>query len=116
MKQSSKIQKQRDGELCPMCGKGRTHVERLDYRLKDQNGKEFVVPDIDVEICDFCGEHIFNMQAVRKAEQIQGRPGKILLHLKPPLRAALSHQAQKNNRSITQEAYHLLEHGLQAAN
>jgi len=116
MKQSSKIQKQRDGELCPMCGKGRTHVERLDYRLKDQNGKEFVVPDIDVEICDFCGEHIFNMQAVRKAEQIQGRAGKILLHLKPPLRAALSNRAQKNNRSITQEVYHLLERGLQAAN
>jgi len=99
-----------------MCGKGTTHIKKIDYKLKDQNGKEFVVPDIDVEICDFCGEHIFNMEAVRKAEQIQGRAGRILIHLKPTMQTALSVRAQRNNRSITQEVYHLLESGLQAAN
>lgn len=61
---------QSKGELCPMCGRGTTHIEKLDYKLKDENGREFVVPDIEVEICAFCGERIFNMQAVRKTERI----------------------------------------------
>ena len=99
-----------------MCGKGTTHIKKLDYKLKDENGKEFIVPNIAVEICDFCGEHIFNMEAVRKAEQIRGQTGKILIHLKPTMQTALSVRAQKNNRSITREVYHLFESGLQAAN
>lgn len=97
-----------------MCGKGTTHIVRLDYKLKDENGKEFVVPDLDVEICDFCGEKIFNMEAVRKAEQIQGRAGKILIRLKPALQSALSARALKNKRSINQEAQYLLETSLAA--
>lgn len=97
-----------------MCGKGTTHIVKLDYKLKDENGREFVVPDLEVEICDFCGEKIFNMAAVRKAEQIQGRVGKILIRLKPALQSALSARAQKNKRSITQEAQHLLETSLAA--
>ena len=104
------------GELCPVCGRGTTHIEKLNYKLKDENGREFVVPDVEVEICDFCGERIFNMKAVRKAERIQGRVGKILIRLKPPLQAELSARAQKNSRSITQEARHLIESSLRAAN
>jgi YgiT-type zinc finger domain-containing protein len=99
-------------ELCPMCGQGRTHVEKLDYKLKDQNGKEFVVPELEVEICDFCGEHIFNMQAVRKARQAQRLSGKILIRLQPTLQNALAARAQKNKRSLAQEAQHLLETSL----
>lgn len=119
MKRQNKIsghgsQAKHQGELCPMCGKGTTHIVRLDYKLKDENGKEFIVPDLDVEICDFCGEKIFNMEAVRKAERIQGRVGKILIRLKPALQSALSARAQKNQRSITQEAQHLLETSLAA--
>jgi len=102
------------GELCPMCGKGTTHMVKLDYKLKDEKGREVVVPDLKVEICDFCGEKIFNMEAVRKAERIQGRAGKILIRLKPALQSTLSARAQKNKRSITQEVYHLLETSLAA--
>jgi YgiT-type zinc finger domain-containing protein len=116
MKRLKKIRPQTSGELCPMCGKGTTHIKKLNYKLKDESGKEFVVPDLEVEVCDFCGERIFNMQAVRKAERIQGRAGKILIHLKPTMQAALSVRAQKNNRSMTQEVYHLLETNLLAAN
>lgn len=99
-----------------MCGKGTTHMKKFDYKLRDQLGKEFVVPNLEVEVCDFCGEHIFNMKAVRKAERAQGRAGKILLHLKPPLQSELSVRAQKNKRSLKQEVYHLIEAGLHAAN
>lgn len=99
--------------LCPMCGKGTTHFEKLDYKLK---GEEFIVPDLEVEICDYCGEHIFNMKAVRKARQVQGRTGKILIRLQPTLQDMLAARAQKNKRSLKQEAHHLLESGLQAAN
>ena len=99
-----------------MCGKGTTHVERLDYKLKDENGNEFVVPQLEVEVCGFCGEHIFNMQAVRKARQAQGRTGKILIRLQPALQNALAARAQKSKRSLTQEVHHLLETSLQTAN
>lgn len=100
--------------LCPMCGQGTTHVEKLDYKLKDETGAEFTVPQLEVEVCDFCGEHIFNMQAVRKARQAQGHTGKILLRLPSALQNALASRAQKNNRSLTQEAQHLLETSLAA--
>jgi YgiT-type zinc finger domain-containing protein len=102
--------------LCPMCGKGTTRFEKLDYKLKDQSGKEFIVPDLEVEICDFCGEHIFNMQAVRKARQAQGQIGKILIRLQPALQNELAVRAQKNKRSITQEVHRLLETGLRVSN
>ncbi len=99
-----------------MCGKGTTHFEKLDYKLKDGSGKEFVVPDLKVEICDYCGEHIFNMQAVRKARQVQGRTGKLLIRLQPTLQDMLAARARKNRRSMTQEAHHLLASSFQAAN
>jgi predicted HicB family RNase H-like nuclease len=56
------------------------------------------------------------MQAVRKARQVQGRVGKILIRLQPTLREALAAQAQKNKRSLTQEVHHLLEADLRATN
>jgi len=102
--------------LCPMCGKGTTHFEKLDYKLKDRSGKEFVVPGLEVETCDVCGEHVFNMEAVRKAREIQSRTGEILIRLQPALQDALAARARKNKRSITREVYHLLERSLQAAN
>jgi len=102
--------------LCPMCGKGTTRFEKLDYKLKDRSGKEFVVPDLEVETCAVCGEHIFNMEAVRKAREVQSRTGEILIRLQPTLQDALAARARKNKRSITQEVSHLLESGLQAAN
>lgn len=100
-------------ELCPLCGRGSTHIERLDYKIEDEEGNEFVVPQLEVEICDFCGEHIFNMQAVRQARELIGhRSGKIVIRLKPGLQNALAARAHKNNRSISQEARHLLETSL----
>lgn len=102
--------------LCPMCGKGTTRFEKLDYKLKDRSGKEFIVPDLEVETCNVCGEHVFNMEAVRKAREVQSRAGEILIRLQPTLQEALATRARKNKRSITREAYHLLERGLQAAN
>ena len=101
-------------EICPMCGQGTTHLEKLDYKLKDENGAEFIVPQLEVEICDFCGEHIFNMAAVREARAVQGNTGKILLHLQPALQNALAARARNNNRSLAQEAQHLLETSLGA--
>ena len=98
--------------LCPVCGQGTTRVRKVDYKLKDENGKEFIVPDIQVEVCDFCGECIFNMDAVSKARQIIGAPYKILIRLNPETHATLATRAQKSKRSITDEVYHLLEQSL----
>jgi len=101
--------------LCPVCGQGTTLVQKMDYILKDENGKEFIVPDLQVEVCDFCGERIFNMEAVNKARQIIGAPHKILIRLRPELHYTLTTRAQKSKRSITEEAQHLLEESLREA-
>ena len=97
---------------CPICGKGTTSIQKVDYRLKDENGKEFIVPDLKVEVCDFCGERIFNMGAVYKARQILGAPYRILIRLKPELHDTLTTLAQNSKRSITEEVHHLLEKSL----
>jgi hypothetical protein len=52
-----------------MCGRGKTRMVKMDYKLAGENGKEFIVPKLEVEVCDFCGEQIFNMEAVRKARK-----------------------------------------------
>jgi YgiT-type zinc finger domain-containing protein len=65
---------------CPMCGQGKTHIMKIDYKLKDENGKTFTVPELNVEVCDFCGEQIFNMDAVRKARKAQGATNKLLMN------------------------------------
>ena len=101
--------------LCPVCGQGAIQIQKIDYRLKDENGKEFIVPDLQVEVCDFCGERIFNMQAVTKARKIIGGPHKIVLRLGPELHYTLTNRAQKAKRSITEEAQHLLEQSLREA-
>jgi hypothetical protein len=48
------------------------HEKFYKIKRRDARGKTFG-----------CGEKIFNMEAVRKAERIQGRVGKILIRLKP---------------------------------
>ena len=101
---------------CPLCGQGTTRVQKIDYKLNDENGKEFVVPDLEVEVCDFCGERIFNMDAVSKARRILGSPHKILIRLKPELHDTLVTRAQKSRRSLTEEAEHLLAESLREAN
>lgn len=95
-----------------MCGKGRTHVTKTDYHLRDENGAEFVVPDLEVEECDHCGQRIFNMQAVRKARQTLGANPKLLIHLKPDLHKTLVNRAQKSNRSLDEEVQRLIEESL----
>lgn len=98
--------------LCPICGQGTTRAQKIDYRLQDEKGKTFIVPDIEVEVCDFCGERIFNIAAVRKARQIIGAQYKILINLEPEMHATLATLAQKSKRSITEEVQHLLEASL----
>lgn len=101
---------------CPMCGQGKTHIMKIDYKLRDENGKTFTVPELDVEVCDFCGEQIFNMDSVRKARKAHGATNKLLIRLRPEMHAALASSARKSKRSMTQEAHHLLEESLRAAN
>jgi hypothetical protein len=67
------------------------HEKFYKIKRRDARGKTFG-----------CSEKNLPMEAMRKAERIQGRGGKILIRLKPALQSALSARAQKNNRSITQ--------------
>jgi len=98
--------------LCPICGQGTTRVQKVDYKLKDEKGKNFIIPDLEIEVCDFCGERIFNIGAVYRARQILDAPYKILIPLEPEMHATLRTLAQKSKRSITEEVRHLLQESL----
>ncbi len=98
-----------------MCGQGTTHIIKLDYKIKDEHGREFVVPDLEVEECDLCGEQIFNMEAVRKARQVMGTAEKLSIRLKPDLRARLINRAKRSKRSLNEEVQLLIEESLREA-
>ena len=101
--------------LCPLCGRGATHVQKIDFGLNDKSAKEFTISDIEVEVCDFCGERIFNMDAVSKARQVLGTRQKILIRLKPEVHETPVTRAQRSRRSVTEEAQHLPEESLREA-
>ncbi len=105
-------QHKKNGDLCPMCGQGTTRTIRIDYKIKDERGLEFVVPDLEVKECDFCGELIFNMAALRKARQQMGATEKLSIRLKPDLHATLLSRAKRSKRSLNEEVQHLIEESL----
>ena len=42
--------------LCPACDTGQLRAQRLDYTVTAADGVKVVVPNLQVEVCDHCGE------------------------------------------------------------
>jgi putative zinc finger/helix-turn-helix YgiT family protein len=42
--------------LCPICGTGQLRPQQIDYTITLDDGNKVTTPNLQVEICDHCGE------------------------------------------------------------
>ncbi|MBI2346765.1 MAG: YgiT-type zinc finger protein [Deltaproteobacteria bacterium] len=100
---------------CPTCGKGMaiTQVVPIAVRLKD--GRKFTVPDVEVDVCEKCGDRIFSADALRKVEDYKQCTGRVLLRTDPATHARLLRLARTSHRSLNQQIAYVIEQGLKKA-
>ena len=53
--------------LCPLCDKGRTKLVKDEYAASLPNGESLRVPDIEMEVCDSCGEIILSLESAGRS-------------------------------------------------
>jgi len=94
---------------CPFCGHGKMITKIIDYEIADASGDKVIIPDIEVDICDTCGEKFFGYEAALKLEQAKKKGNRIVLKLKPELFKQISNLAEKHRRSLNEEVNSLLE-------
>jgi len=100
---------------CPFCGKGRMQTQQIDYEIQDAVGEKLVIPKVEADICDHCGQRIFGYEAARKLEQHKKRHHRVILRLKPKLRSHIAKLANEHNRTLDEEINRLLEERLKQA-
>jgi putative zinc finger/helix-turn-helix YgiT family protein len=54
--------------LCPCCGEGTLRSLSRDYLAKIGEGQTIKVPNVQMEICDKCGEEILLLEAAREVD------------------------------------------------
>lgn len=94
---------------CPFCGQGKMITKIMDYEIIDASGDKVILPDIEVDICDTCGEKFFGYEAALKLEQAKKKGNRIVLKLKPEIFKQISNLAEKHRRSLDEEVNSLLE-------
>jgi predicted HicB family RNase H-like nuclease len=62
-----------------------------------------MIPDLTVEVCDQCGERVFNAAAARQVQAYKQYSGRILLRLDPELHGRLAQLAKQHHRSLNEE-------------
>lgn len=60
---------------------GDTRMEHVAYEPVSKQGKRVVIPTLDVEVCDHCGERVLALAAVQPIEVHKRYCGRLLLHL-----------------------------------
>jgi len=54
---------------CPFCGLGKMITRIMDYEILDASNSKVIVSEIEVDICDTCGEKFFGYEAALKLEE-----------------------------------------------
>ena len=60
-------------EKCPTCGEQALYLVRRDME-RGRHGERFIVPDLEFEACDHCGEILFGQDAMEKIEKNSKTP------------------------------------------
>jgi len=94
---------------CPFCGHGKMRTRIIDYEIVDTSGEKVVIPDVEVDICDTCGEKFFGYEAALKLEEVKKKSARVVLNLKPEIFKQISNLAEKHRRSLNEEVNSLLE-------
>jgi YgiT-type zinc finger domain-containing protein len=90
---------------------GTIEVQHITYPLK-VGKKTIEVPDVEVWVCQRCGERFYPAASSRKIEAYKRYSGKFNVRVDPELHARLARQAEAHHRSLDQEISHLLERGV----
>ena len=51
--------------ICPCCGEGSLHTLKRDYIAAIGEGQKLQVPNVEMEVCDKCGEEILSLESAR---------------------------------------------------
>ena len=97
---------------CPYCDNGNMVAKIMDYKFTDSINNEVMIPEIEIDICDTCGEKFFGYEAAKKLEAVKKRGNRVTLYLKPKLLKRIEKLAEKHETSFDQEVNSLLETSL----
>ena len=53
---------------CPCCGEGTLLALKRDYVANIGDGQKLIIPNIEMEVCDKCGEEILSLEAARAVD------------------------------------------------
>jgi YgiT-type zinc finger domain-containing protein len=65
---------------CPFCGQGRMVTKIMDYEIFDALNRKTVIPNIQLDICDVCGEKFFGYEAAVRLEEIKKKDNRVTLY------------------------------------
>ena len=94
---------------CPFCARGNMITQIINYEMVDSLNNKVKIPNIEVDICDVCGEKFFGYDAAVTLDEIKKKGKRITLFLKPELQKRISSLAKKHERSFDAEVNCLLE-------
>lgn len=97
------------GYKCPFCGQGKMVKKTIDYEIGGVSDEKIVIPNIEVDICDTCGEKYFGYETAVKLEEIKKMGNRVILYLKPEIQTQITNLAEKHKRSFDEEVNILLE-------
>jgi YgiT-type zinc finger domain-containing protein len=94
---------------CPFCGQGSMVTKIMDYEIVDTLNSKTVIPGIEVDICDACGEKFFGYEAAVRLEEIKKKSNRVTLYLNSELQKRIKNLAEKHKRSFEEEVKYILE-------
>jgi putative zinc finger/helix-turn-helix YgiT family protein len=53
---------------CPFCVEGTLHLVKRDYVANIGDGQKHTIPNIEMEVCDKCGEEILSLESAREID------------------------------------------------
>lgn len=107
---STKQNKQMDAEtwICPTCGKGLMHPHAITKELHNPDGTIAYIPDIKVDICNLCGEQVYDVKVIRAIESHKKNWATVNLRLPFLVYRNLEIQAHQNGHSLEEEISRVL--------
>jgi YgiT-type zinc finger domain-containing protein len=77
--------KQQKTYKCPFCGQGKMITKIMDYEIFHESGGKVIIQDIEIDICDTCGEKVFGYEAALKLDEFKKNSNQVVLNLKPEI-------------------------------
>ena len=103
------MKKNKETYKCPFCGQGSMVTKTMDYEIVDTLNRKTVIPNIEVDTCDVCGEKFFGYEAAVRLEEIKKKGNRVTFYLNPELQKRIKNLAEKHKRSFEEEVNYLLE-------